>query len=216
MIHFNELRYSKDNKYLVIDAAIDSQDYYDDVVINSIIIDNQDTFVANGPSSTPIYTYEVPDTYSKTYSTPEECSCNPIRIKEDESYCFTYGLESMKHIRLELPLNTLKIDYCSDILFVYIIATGTPAADTPCGFDDSRIMGTVINLQGVYNDMLLYIKEMESNCSIPREFIDAILKFKAIEMGIKTGNYPLVIKYWKKFFSGKGDVSITKTCGCYG
>ena len=40
MIHFNELRYSRDNKYLVIDAAIDSQDYYDNVVIDSVIVDN--------------------------------------------------------------------------------------------------------------------------------------------------------------------------------
>lgn len=158
MIHFNELRYSKDNKYLVIDAAIDSQDYYDNVVIDSIIIDNQDTFVANGPSSTPIYTYEVSDTYSKTYSTPEECSCNPVKVAEDDSYCFTYGLDNMKHIRLELPLNALGIDCYSDILFVYVIATGTPAADTPCGFDNSKIMGTVINLQGIYNNMLSYIK----------------------------------------------------------
>lgn len=215
MIHFNELRYSKDNKYLVIDTAIDSQYYYDNVIIDSIIIDNQDTFVSNGPSSTPIYTYKVPDTYSKTYSTPEECNCNPLRIKEDESYCFTYDLESMKHVRLKLPLNALKIDYCSDILFVYVIATGTPAADTPCGFDNSKIMGTVVNLQGIYNNMLLYIKEIESSCSIPRAFIDSILKFKAIEVGIKTGNYPLVIKYWKKFFSGKRNISITKTCGCH-
>ncbi len=57
MLHFNELRYSKDNKYLLIDAAVDSLDYYDNVFIGSIVIDNQDTFVANGPSSSPIYTY---------------------------------------------------------------------------------------------------------------------------------------------------------------
>lgn len=216
MIHFNELRYSKDNKYLVIDAAIDSQDYYDNVVIDSIVIDNQDTFIANGPSSTPIYTYKVSDTYSKTYSTSEECSCSPVRVGDDESYCFTYGLDNMKHIRLELPLNALGIDYCSDILFVYVIAAGTPAADTPCGFDNSKIMGTVVNLQGIYNSMLSYIREIENNCAIPKEFIDAILRFKAIEIGVKTGNYPLVIKYWKKFFSGRKNVSTTKNCGCYG
>ena len=216
MIHFNELRYSKDNKYLVVDAAIDNQDYYENVVLDSIIIDNQDTFVANGPSSNPIYTYKVSDTYDKTYSIPEECSCNPVKVKEDESYCFTYGLDNMKHVRIELPLNTLGIDYCSDILFVYVIASGTPAADTPCGFDNSKIMGTVVNLQGIYNSMLSYIREIENNCAIPKEFIDAILRFKAIEIGVRTGNYPLVIKYWKKFFSGKKNISVTKNCGCYG
>lgn len=216
MIHFNELRYSKDNKCLVIDAAIDNQDYYDNVVIDRIVIDNQDTFVANGPSSTPIYTYKVSGTYDKTYSTPEECNCNPVRVKEDEFYCLTYGLDSMKHVRLELPLNALGIDYCSDILFVYVIATGIPSADTPCGFDNNMIIGTVINLQGIYNNIMSYIREIENNCDIPREFIDAILRFKSIELAIKTGNYPLVIKYWKKFFSGRKNISTTKNCGCYG
>lgn len=183
MIHFNELRYSKSNKCLIIDVAIDSQDYYDNVTIDSIIIDNQDTFITNGPSSTPIYTYKS---------------------------------NSERNIRLELPLNTLGVDYCSDILFVYVIATGIPAADTPCGFDNSKIMGTVINLQGIYNGMLSYIREIEDSCAIPKEFIDAILRFKTIEIGVKTGNYPLVIKYWKRFFSGRKNISVTKSCGCYG
>lgn len=216
MLHFNELRYSKDNKYLLIDAAVDSLDYYDNVFIGSIVIDNQDTFVANGPSSSPIYTYEIPSTYNKTYSTSEECSCNPVRIEEDESYCLTYDLDSKKHVRLELPINALNINCHSDILFIYVIATGTPAADTPCGFDNSKIMGTVINLQDAYNSMLSYIREVEKNCTIPKEFIDTILRFKAIEIGIKTGNYPLVIKYWKKYFSKIKNTSVTKNCRCYG
>ena len=217
MIHFNELRYSRDNKYLVIDAAIDSQDYYNDVVIDSIIIDNQNTFVTNGPSSTPIYTYKVPDMYDKTYSIPEECSCNPVRIKEDESYCFTYGLDSMKHVRLELPLNALGIDCSSDILFVYVIATGTPAAATPCGFDNSKIMGTVVNLKYMYDNMLYYIRQIESECEVPRNFIDSILKYKAFELSIRTGNYPLAIKYWKKYLSNNNlNIPTIKTCNCYG
>lgn len=215
MLHFNELKYSKDNKYIIIDVAVDSQDYYENIVIDSIVIDNQDTYISNGPSSTPIYIYQVLDAYDKTYSVPEECSCGPVRVNEDESYCFTYGLDTMKHVRLELPLDTLGVDLYSDILFVYVIATGTPAADTPCGFDNSKIMGTVVNLQGIYNNMLSYIRQVENNCSIPKEFIDSILRFKAIEVGIKTGNYPLVIKYWKKFFSRKKNISVTTNCGCY-
>lgn len=216
MLHWNELRYSKDNKYLIIDVAVDSQDFYEEVVLRNIIIDNQDTYVPNGPSSTPIYSYEVPDMYDKTYSTPEDCNCNPVRVEEDESYCFTYGLTSMKHIRLELQLSTLGIDPCKDILFVYAIAEGTPAADTPCGLDNSKIMGTVINLQGIYNGMLSYIREMERDCNIPKGFIDAILKFKAIEVGVRTGNYPLVIEYWKKFYSTKECKPSYNNCGCYG
>lgn len=215
MIHFNELRYSKDNKYLIIDVAIDNQDYYDNVVIDSIIIDNQDTFVVNGPSSSPIYIYNIP-VYSKTYTATGECNCSPVRVMDDGSYCFNDSLDNMRHIRLELPLNILKVDYSSDILFVYVIATGTPSSDTPCGFDNSKIIGTVVDLQGFYNNMLSYIRQVENNSTIPKEFIEAILRFKAVEVCIKTGNYPLVVKYWKKFFPRKTDIFTTKTCECYG
>ena len=155
--------------------------------------------------------------YDKTYSIPEECSCNPVRIKEDESYCFTYGLDSMKHVRLELPLNALGIDCSSDILFVYVIATGTPAAATPCGFDNSKIMGTVVNLKYMYDNMLYYIRQIESECEVPRNFIDSILKYKAFELSIRTGNYPLAIKYWKKYLSNNNlNIPTIKTCNCYG
>ena len=124
----------------------------------------------------------------------------------------------MKHIRLELLLTTLGIDPCRDILFVYAIATGAPAADTPCGLDNSKIMGTVFNLQGIYNGMMSYIRQLENNCVIPKNFIDAILKYKALEVAIRTGNYPLVIQYWNKFYQNKTCSSVTniKPCGCYG
>ena len=218
MLHFNELRYSKDNKYLIIDVGIDYEDYYSDVILDSIVIDNQDTFIVNGPSSKPIYTYKVEEEYLKVYSIPENCSCNPVRVKDDESYCFTYDLDAMKHIRLELLLTTLGIDPCRDILFVYAIATGAPAADTPCGLDNSKIMGTVFNLQGIYNGMMSYIRQLENNCAIPKNFIDAILKYKALEVAIRTGNYPLVIQYWNKFYQNKTCSFATniKPCGCYG
>lgn len=216
MIHFNELRYSKDNKYLIVDVAIDSQDWYTDVILDSIIIDNQDTFISNGPSSTPIYTYNVEESYKKVYSTPEECGCNPVKV-EDESYCFVDGLDSMKHIRLEIPLSVYGISSCNDMLFVYVIATGTPAADTPCGFDNSRIMGTVVDLQCIYNNALTFVRQIEDSCEIPKGFIDFILKFKALELYVKTGNYPLAIKHWNKYLSNmKANVTVTKSCGCYG
>lgn len=202
MIHFKELKYSRDNKNLIIDAAIDNLDYYKDMIIDSIIIDNQDTYINNGPSSNPIYTYQVTDSYSKIYSLPEQCNCNPVKT-EDDSYCFVLDNNSKKHVRLEIPLNTLGIDSNKDILFVYVIASGTPAIDTPCGFDNNKIMGTVINLQNIYRSALTSLREIEcsDNCTIPKYFIDFILRYKALELCIRTGNYVQAIKYWKKFFS---------------
>ena len=218
MIHFNELRLSKDNKYLILDAAIDNLDYYENVVIDSIVIDNQNTYVSNGPSSNPLFRYIMnEDNLNHTYSIPEECSCNPVLENEDNSYCFTYGLEESKSIRLEIPLSLYGIDPYKDMLFVYVIASGAPAADTPCGLDNSKIMGTVINLKYMYDNMLCYIRQVENECEIPKNFIDSILKYKALELSIRTGNYPLAIKYWNKYLAnGKPSISTIKTCNYYG
>ena len=120
MVHFNDLRFSKDSKYLIIDAAIDSQNFYEDVLLDSIIIDNQDTFVSNGPSSNPIYTYKATD-LDKVYAIPENCNCSPVRV-EDDSYCFVEGTGTMKQVRLEIPLSLYGIDPYKDMLFVYVIA----------------------------------------------------------------------------------------------
>ena len=60
MIKFNELRISADWK-LHLDAQVRDESYFDNVYIDKIIIDNQDTFTISGPSSTPIFSY----TFSK-------------------------------------------------------------------------------------------------------------------------------------------------------
>lgn len=209
MIQFNELRITPDSKHLIIDASIDNSSYYDNVIIDSIVIDTQDTYVANGPSSKSIYTYIV-DNY--TYSIPEDCSCNPVVSNDDKAYCLTQG---GKNIRLTLSAKDLGISLNDNMLFVYAIAKGTPAPDTPCGMDNSIVMSTVVNLYPVYQNTMCYLRELDSDCQVPKGFIDMILKVKAVELCIRTGNYTKAISYWKKFFLGRTQVP-TYNCGCNG
>ena len=54
MIKFNELRISADGK-LHLEAQVRDESYFDNVYIDKIIIDNQDTFTISGQSSTPIF-----------------------------------------------------------------------------------------------------------------------------------------------------------------
>ena len=51
MIHYNNLYITEDSKYLVIDVAIDEDSTYDDVYLDRIAIDTQDTYITNGPSN---------------------------------------------------------------------------------------------------------------------------------------------------------------------
>ena len=61
MLEFRELNITPDGKHLIIDVAVKEHDYYNNVIIDSIIIDTQDTYVQNGPSSKPVYQYKVED-----------------------------------------------------------------------------------------------------------------------------------------------------------
>lgn len=213
MLEFRELRITPDGNHLIIDVAVREHSYYENVFIDSIIIDTQDTYVQNGPSSKPIYQYKVEeDGVQNLYALPEECSCDPVLLDEDKSYCFTYGYEEGSHVRLVLSAKDIPLN---NMLFVYAIAKGTPSPDTPCGMDNSIKMSTVVNLYPIYQESIRYIRELNCDCDIPRDFINMILRYKAIELCIKTGNYTQAIKYWKKFLLSINSVTSYK-CRCNG
>lgn len=215
MLEFRELRITPDGNHLIIDVAVREHSYYENVFIDSIIIDTQDTYIQNGPSSKPVYQYKVEeDGVQNLYAIPEECSCNPILIDEDKSYCFTYGYEEGRHVRIMLSTKDIPLN---NMLFVYATAKGTPAPDTPCGFDNTIIMQTVVDLYPFYQNTLCFLKELNNSCEVPKGFTDMILRLKALELCIRTGNYPQAIKYWKKFFSNNNRVVITTSnCKCNG
>lgn len=45
--------------YMTITASVKTDSYYTDVYIDKISIDTQDTYIENGPSTTPIYTQTI-------------------------------------------------------------------------------------------------------------------------------------------------------------
>ena len=55
MIQFNTLKITQDGKNLIINASVKNLEYYTNVLIGSIVIDNQDTYSTRGPSSNPVY-----------------------------------------------------------------------------------------------------------------------------------------------------------------
>ena len=56
MIQFNELRITPDGKHLVIDVEVQPLDYYENVYVDTIVIDTQKTYSETGPSSKPFMT----------------------------------------------------------------------------------------------------------------------------------------------------------------
>lgn len=194
MIQFNELRITPNGKYLLIDVSVEDKEYYENVTIDRIVIDTQDTYIPNGPSSNAIYTYVVDSTHNPKYPYPDD---------------------KIKSVQLCLSTEDLKVDLSKTLFFVYAIADGIPSPYTPCGMDNEVIMSPVCDLYTAYQGAMNYIKEIEKECSIPTTFIEFILRVKAFMLSIKTGNYLQAIKYWNKFFKDRNSKTI-KTCGCNG
>lgn len=191
MIKFNELRISLDNSKLYIEAEVLSDNYYKNVGITSIQIDTQDTFAANTnmPSSTPKYVKEI----SNENGTP---------VKKIEICLPDY----------DLPGISLK----DDILYVWVTTDENITGEPPCGMDIPRKLGVCINWQYIYNLGLPFVKEVTNNCNIADDFIDFILKYRAVLLAIKTGHYTIANKYWNKFFKNKVNNYNFKSCSCNG
>ena len=195
MIRFNELKI--EDNYIIIDVQIEEEKYFKDMYIDSIVIDTQDTFIANGPSSKAIYT--------KTFNTNTDVN--------KEEIIYTQGIDK---IRMYIDAKYLNVDIHKTMFFVYVIAGGTPAADTPCRWDENKALHTLVDTQVLYNNMIQYVKELNKDCSTPDNFINAILQFNAIDLALKTNQYPLAIDLWKRFYSDIESNIVLPNCRCNG
>ena len=198
MIRFNELKI--EDNYIIIDVQIEEEKYFKDMYIDSIVIDTQDTFIANGPSSKAIYT--------KNFNTR-------VDVKK-ENIVYTQGKDKYNRVRMYIDGKDLNVDIHKTMFFVYVIAGGTPAADTPCRWDENKALHTLVDTQVLYNNMIQYVKELSKDCSTPNNFINAILQFNAIDLALKTNQYPLAIDLWKRFYSDIESNIVLPNCGCNG
>ena len=124
-----------------------------------------------------------------------------------------------KSVRLELGTGDLLPTLNDNLFFVYVRTKGTPSMDTPCGMDNSITLGTVLNKYPIYSGIMQYVKEVNNDCTMPKNFIDKYLRFQAFEISVITGHYTEAIKYYNKFIKGIGNTGNTSnsiSCGCYG
>lgn len=193
MVDFNELRITPDG-YLVIDVSVNENSLYQNIYIDRITIDTQDTYVDGTPSSEYIYKED---------------------IDQDKN------LKYIRRVLTSVDFNP-KTALDNNMFFVYITCRGeiSPSSQEewcsiPCDADNKVTIGTVMASLPYYEQAMSYIGEIGKNCEIPKDFIDFILRTKAMELAIKTGNYPEAIKYYNKFFKDGGVQTGWKGgCGC--
>lgn len=123
---------------------------------------------------------------------------------------------NQKSLRLELGKGDISSSLLDNMFFVWVRTKGTPAANTPCGEDNTLTLGVTIALYPLYQQAFGYIKELEKECATPKGFINFILQLKALQLAVRIGHYTQAIKYWEKFFRGLKKDVVTNKCGCYG
>lgn len=177
MIQINELRVTQDKKHLIIDVQVIELDYYENVYLDTIIIDTQKTYSALGPSNKPLMTID--------------CGHS-------------------KHFRQYIDIDSI----ANNLFFVYVISTGDPSDDTPCGMDESMLLGVTYDKYPMYLQGMKLINQL-NGCEPASDFIDYILSTKAFDLSLLTGNYIKAIEYWNEFFDIK-ERNIISKCGCHG
>nr|DAR32407.1 MAG TPA: hypothetical protein [Bacteriophage sp.] len=119
--------------------------------------------------------------------------------------------------RVQLVLDDLvEVTVEDNMFFVYVITKGTPSADTPEGMNNQTTIGVAVDLSKVYNTSMCSIRQIECSCEIPKNFIESILRIKALELAIRTAHYTQAIKYWKKFFMCNTEEGESLKCRCNG
>lgn len=204
MIIFDQLRISDDGKRMYINAHVNKADYFNDIYIDSIVIQTADKVSETDPGlPTSDYVY----------------------IKKAE--------ENAKELNLVLEASDLSKSWESDpnaiafgrgdmsktLFFVYIKCKGTPGSCTPCRLDEETTLGVVFDENVLHQRVMDYTKELVADCNVPTAFIDFILLWNAFKSAIETEHYIPAIKFYNMLFDevGQSCQSRTiKTCGCNG
>lgn len=206
----NECSINKDGTMMTLRASVDNREEFNNLYIEAVKIDTGKTFVDNGPSD-KAKTIEIDGpVYAKVYTedNSEVSDLNESPILLDNP--------GPKDIILYIKPSQLDLaDFNKDIFFIYIYTNNTAEVDGETS--STGAMTVVANLRKIYDKSMAYIKELERTCKIPTGFIDRILRLKAFELSLKTGNYVEAIDQWGKLVERRETVnpdSQNANCNC--
>lgn len=200
MIIFNECRIDDSEEYLIIDASIEPSEEHKEACIAAIKIDTQKTYSEHSPSD-KAFEYVISGDLTPAYSNEGN------HIDDKDIYCYIDDCNNAKHIRMRIHTDSLGFSLKDNMLFVYVITTDPSS--------DYYGMTVVSYLRSIYNKMIRYIKELNIKCSIPKGFIDTVLRYKAYELALKTGHYIEAINQWK-LLTNTNSLCTGNKCMCNG
>lgn len=204
MIIFDQLRISDDGKRMYINAHVNKADYFNDIYIDSIVIQTADKVSETDPglpTSDYVYIKKAEENAKELNLVLEASDLSKSWESDPKAIAFNKG------------------DMSKTLFFVYIKCKGTSGACTPCRLDEETTLGVVFDENVLHQKVMDYTKELVADCSVPSAFIDFILLWNAFKSAIETEHYIPAIKFYNMMFDevGKSCQSRTiKTCGCNG
>lgn len=204
MIIFDQLRISDDGKRMYINAHVNKADYFNDIYIDSIVIQTADKVSETDPglpTSDYVYIKKAEENAKELNLVLEASDLSRSWETDSKAIAFNRG------------------DMSKTLFFVYIKCKGTPGSCTPCRLDEETTLGVVFDENVLHQKVMDYTKELVADCNVPSAFIDFILLWNAFKSAIETEHYIPAIKFFNMMFEevGKSCQSRTiKTCGCNG
>lgn len=204
MIIFDQLRISDDGKRMYINAHVNKADYFNDIYIDSIVIQTANKVSETNPglpTSDYVYIKKAEENAKELNLVLEASDLSRSWESDPKAIAFNRG------------------DMSKTLFFVYIKCKGTPGSCTPCRLDEETTLGVVFDENVLHQKVMDYTKELVADCSVPSAFIDFILLWNAFKSAIETEHYIPAIKFFNMMFEevGKSCQSRTiKTCGCNG
>lgn len=184
MVNFNDLRISPGGKEFFIDAEIAPYSYYDGMYISRIIIDTEETFNVNGPSSNPFHTvnFDTQDKEQSVYLTAEEMSMDSFTGHIYYVYVMVEGIPDS-----QTPCgwdNDYSMGVALDWQPIYRIGLSS--------------MKSIV----------------DNCCEMDRSFIDYILRFESFELALRTGQYALANDKFNQWFRNAENPVVRPPCNC--
>lgn len=204
MIIFDQLRISDDGKRMYINVHVNKADYFNDIYIDSIVIQTADKVSETNPglpTSDYIYIKKAEENVKELNLVLEASDLSRSWESDPKAIAFNRG------------------DMSKTLFFVYVKCKGTPGSCTPCRLDEETTLGVVFDENVLHQKVMDYTKELVADCSIPSAFIDFILLWNAFKSAIETEHYIPAIKFFNMMLEevGKSCQSRTiKTCRCNG
>ena len=205
MVTFNELRICEDGNYLIVDCEIDNVDVFKNMYIQNIYLEYYKNASSVGMPSDKAHVI-----YENKYDDASVKSKRVVFSKAELSST-EFGISS----------------FDGEMFYVIVECGGAPTAEIsymPCGEDDPRTIGVVIDWRLFYSRGMGYIASLFDDCGNPcqptDEFEHFIILWNALRLAVETCDWEMVKDLWDKFRLAKGtrgDSAFGKVfggCGC--